>query len=101
MNPKFFGPLLQKHRASVVLNSNGISSICCLVFPAGPATVTRFVVAIIVRITVERIIRRALAHICKKVLKLSPLLADLYSSTSVVVPIRMVFIGTPSQHVCP
>ena len=76
--------------------------ICRLFFGARPSTVTRFVVAAIIRKAIKASVRRAWTHVCAKVrIAFHPTSADRDAAASVTRIAWIVRIQAPLFHVLP
>lgn len=93
---------LHERLSSTKRREQDVSATIVLLFgPCRPPAILRFVIAVIVWITIKRLSRRTLAHIFKEILKRQP--ASTYrNSPSAVMPVAIVkWIGAAREHMLP
>lgn len=101
-NAEFTCPRTNVQRFSVVRYPTVLSHIRTLLHWRGPAAVARFVVPVIVNTVNSCLWKRFRSHVgIKSRERLSPLVANYNSSSSVVVIIGVVFVVTASFHFLP
>jgi len=85
---------------TTVVKSDIRNAIVGLLQLCRPSDVSRLVVARIV-LAIKRHAIRSLAHVSQKILKLSPAIADRYSSLLVVLEGGAASLKAPSDHIAP
>lgn len=100
-NWKFFRPHNQGLSFALKGKKTVISLVVVLFCACSPLAIPWFVIAIIINSFNRMFWGRTFTHVVTEVFKLPPTFTDLYSSASVVTPIKTRRIGTSSQHTEP
>lgn len=90
--------------SSETTNGNNFVSISvpCLLNTSGPSTIRRFIISVLVRVTIDAFPGRTLSHIGQKLFKrVPPFFANLYPSASVAWKRFGFWIGASLNHVLP
>ena len=96
---KFFSPIFYHKGFPFEANHVILSGIPHLFFSGRPSTIARFIIPVIVRITVQAVfLRRPRSHIFQKNFKNEPSRRDHYSSSSIIFISWIFFISTSSKH---
>lgn len=99
---KFFG-ICRNHANAVQYDKTRISFVSRLLFNGFPLTVFRAIISFVVNPTYANApgIFRLWPHICIKLFKRMPLLANSYAASAIVFVVRVCFCFAPAKHTLP